>query len=115
MFAAMKPFAPAPPPGAEPPPRWGDEAHVRALLGDGVTDVRAEVRSLPVSRFASGVEFRKFFKAVYGPTIAVYRNVADDAERTAALDQALLDLADRFQDADGAMGWDYLLLTATRT
>lgn len=114
MFAAMKPYAPAPPPGAEPPPLWGDEAHVRALLGDGVTDVHAEVRTLPVARFSSGTEFRDFFKAVYGPTIAVYRNVADDAERTAALDQALLDLAARFQDADGAMRWDYLLLTATR-
>lgn len=115
MFATMKPYAPAPPPGAEPPPLWGDEAHVRALLGDGVTDVRAEVRSLPVARFASGAEFRDFFKAVYGPTIAVYRNVADDAGRTAALDQALLDLAARFQDADGAMAWDYLLLTAIRS
>ncbi|MFD2796249.1 class I SAM-dependent methyltransferase [Promicromonospora vindobonensis] len=114
MFAAMKPFAPAPPPGAEPPPLWGDDAHVRALLGDGVTAVHTEVRSLPVSRFASGAEFRDFFKAAYGPTIAVYRNVADDAARTAALDGALLDLAARFQDADGAMGWDYLLLTATR-
>ncbi|MFD6142237.1 class I SAM-dependent methyltransferase [Promicromonospora sp. NPDC060271] len=114
MFATMKPYAPAPPPGAEPPPLWGDEAHVRDLLGDGVTDVHAEVRTLPVERFSSGTEFREFFKAVYGPTIAVYRNVADDAERTAALDQALLDLAARFQDADGAMGWDYLLLTATR-
>lgn len=114
MFATMKPYAPAPPPGAEPPPLWGDEAHVRALLGDGVTDVHAEVRTLPVARFSSGTEFREFFKAVYGPTIAVYRNVADDPERTAALDQALLDLAARFQDADGAMGWDYLLLTATR-
>jgi SAM-dependent methyltransferase len=114
MFAAMKPFAPAPPPGAEPPPLWGDEAHVRALLGDGVSTVRTEVRALPVSRFASGAEFRDFFKAVYGPTIAVYRNVADDAERTAALDEVLLDLAARFQDADGAMGWEYLLLTASR-
>lgn len=115
MFAEMKPYAPAPPPGAEPPPLWGDEEHVRALLGDGVTDVRAEVRSLPVARFASGTEFRDFFKSVYGPTIAVYRNVADDAARTAALDQALLDLAARFQAADGAMSWDYLLLTATRS
>jgi SAM-dependent methyltransferase len=114
MFATMKPYAPPPPPGAEPPPLWGDEAHVRALFGDGVTDLHAEVRTLPVARFSSGTEFRDFFKAVYGPTIAVYRNVADDAERTAALDQALLDLAARFQDPDGAMGWDYLLLTATR-
>ncbi len=114
MFAAMKPYAPAPPPGAEPPPRWGDEEHVRDLCGDNVTDGHAEVRTLPVARFSSGTEFRDFFKAVYGPTIAVYRNVADDAVRTAALDQALLDLAAGFQDADGAMRWDYLLLTATR-
>src|ERR687897_307712 len=41
MFATMKPYAPAPPPGAQPPPRWGDEAHVRELLGDRVTDVVA--------------------------------------------------------------------------
>lgn len=114
MFAAMKPYAPAPPPGAEPPPLWGDEEHVRALLGDGVTDVRAEVRSLPVDRFATGVKFRDFFKATYGPTIAVYRNLADDAERTAALDAALLDLAARYQADDGAMSWDYLLFTAVR-
>ena len=40
MFATMKPFAPPPPPGAQPPPLWGDEAHVRELLGDRVTDVR---------------------------------------------------------------------------
>jgi SAM-dependent methyltransferase len=114
MFAAMRPYAPTPPPGAEPPPLWGDEEHVRALLGDGVSDVHAEVRSLPVTRFATGAEFRDFFKASYGPTIAVYRNVADDDARTADLDQALLDLAARFQDADGAMEWEYLLLTATR-
>jgi SAM-dependent methyltransferase len=114
MFATMKPYAPAPPPGAEPPPLWGDEEHVRALLGDDVTEVRAEVRSLPVGRFATGVEFRDFFKATYGPTIAVYRSLADDAERTAALDGALLDLAARYQADDGAMSWDYLLLTATR-
>ncbi len=115
MFAAMKPFAPAPPSGAQPPPLWGDEEHVRALLGDRVINVHAEVRSLPVSRFASGEEFRDFFKAVYGPTIAVYRNVADDADRTAELDDALLELAARFQAADGVMGWEYLLLTATRS
>ncbi|GAB2499352.1 class I SAM-dependent methyltransferase [Promicromonospora xylanilytica] len=115
MFATMKPYAPAPPPGAEPPPLWGDEEHVRALLGSDVTDVRAEVRSLLVDRFATGVEFRDFFKATYGPTIAVYRNLAGDAERTAALDAALLDLAARYQADDGAMSWDYLLFTAVRT
>ena len=39
MFATMKPFVPAPPPGVSPPPLWGSENHVTALLGDRVTDV----------------------------------------------------------------------------
>ena len=39
MFATMKPFVPAPPPGVSPPPLWGNADHVTALLGDRVTDV----------------------------------------------------------------------------
>ena len=31
MFAAMKPYAAAPPPGAQPPPLWGREDHVPGL------------------------------------------------------------------------------------
>ena len=37
MFATMKPFAPAPPPGAQPAPLWGSEAHQDELFGDRVT------------------------------------------------------------------------------
>jgi len=113
MFATMKPYAPAPPPGAQPPPLWGDEAHVRGLLGDRVSDVAAQVRALTVSLFADGAAFRDFFKRTYGPTIAVYRSLADDPERTAELDAALAQLGD---DAlrDGVMEWEYLLLTARR-
>ena len=74
MFATMKPYAPPPPPGAQPPPLWGDEAHVRALLGDRVTDVVAETATAAGARvFADGAPFRDFFKRTYGPTIAVYR------------------------------------------
>jgi len=113
MFATMKPYAPAPPPGAQPPPLWGDEAHVRELLGDRVTDVVAETRSLIVELFRDGAAFRDFFKRTYGPTIAVYRSLADDPVRAAELDAALAALGD---DAlhDGAMEWDYLLLTGRR-
>ena len=113
MFATMKPFAPAPPPGAQPPPLWGDEDHVRALLGDRVTDVRTQVRSLPVTAFPDGEAFRAFFAARYGPTIAVRRNLADDPDRLAALDAALRDLGDAALE-DGAMGWEYLVVVATR-
>ena len=66
MFATMKPYAPAPPPGAQPPPLWGREDHVRALLGDRVTDVSTERRTVTVDQFATGEEFRDYFKAPTG-------------------------------------------------
>ncbi|MDO9495946.1 MAG: class I SAM-dependent methyltransferase [Nocardioides sp.] len=112
MFGAMKPYAPSPPPGAQPPPLWGNEAHVRALLGDGVTDVDVERRTVTVDRFATPEEFRDYFKASYGPTIAVYRGL--DAERAAELDEALAALAARHDDGGGEMRWEYLLVTARR-
>ena len=114
MFSILRPYAPPPPPGAQPAPLWGNEEHVRKLLGDRVVDARSEVREYPVTRFASGAEFRDFFKETYGPTIAVYRNLGDDAARAAELDHALAELGDRHLRPDGAMGWEYLLLTATR-
>lgn len=115
MFATMKPYAPPPPPGAQPPPLWGDEAHVRELLGDRVTDVVARKEVLTVDRFASPTEMRDFFKRTYGPTIAAYRTIADDPARTESLDRELVDLAERHFAADQAtMGWEYLLLTAVR-
>jgi SAM-dependent methyltransferase len=116
LFATMKPYAPPPPPGAQPPPLWGREDHVRALLGDQVTDVRARRQSVRVDRFGRPEDFRDYFKANYGPTIAVYRALADDPQRTAALDGDLADLARRFDRGSGStmMEWEYLLLTARK-
>jgi ubiquinone/menaquinone biosynthesis C-methylase UbiE len=116
MFATMKPYAPPPPAGAQPPPLWGSEAHVADLLGARVTDLRAERRMLPVTAFPSPQAFRDFFKRTYGPTIAVYRSIADDAAKVEALDRELVDLAVRFglTDRTGATAWEYLLVTATR-
>ena len=108
----MKPFVPAPPPGATPGPLWGDERHVRSLFGNSVTDMHAQRRMLQVNRFASGEEFREFFATFYGPTIAAYRNIADEPDRIATLDRALIDLADEHGVADAVMEWEYLLVVA---
>ncbi|MFG2230665.1 class I SAM-dependent methyltransferase [Streptomyces sp. NPDC048723] len=113
MFATMKPYAPPPPPGAQPPPLWGDEEHVHELLGDAVTDVDSRRRTVRVDRFTGPTDFREFFKACYGPTVAVYRAVAGDPDRVAELDAALDALAAE-QTVDGVMEWEYLLLTAHR-
>jgi SAM-dependent methyltransferase len=116
LFAAMKPYAPPPPPGAQPPPLWGNEAHVRELFGDRVTDVEVRRQTLEVTRFDVPEDFGKSFKTHYGPTIATYRNIADDPERVAALDRALTDIARRYdRGVDKAvLDWEYLLVTARK-
>lgn len=111
MFATMRPYAPAPPPGAQPPPLWGRSDHVAALLGDRVSGIDARRAQLLVDHFTRPEEVRDYFKARYGPTIVTYRAIADDATRVHDLDSELADLARRFLD-DGAMEWEYLLLTA---
>ncbi|HEX7827268.1 MAG TPA: methyltransferase domain-containing protein [Mycobacterium sp.] len=114
LWAAMKPCAPSPPPGAQPPPLWGQEDHVRALLGDGVTDVVTERRTVTIDHFADGAGFRDYFKEMYGPTIAVYRNIEGDPERVAALDAEIAGLGDGLLGASSTMEWEYLLLTARK-
>ena len=114
LFATMKPFAPAPPPGAQPPPLWGDEDHLRELLGDRVTDLDLRRQELVVDQFGDPDAFRTFFTTNYGPTIATYRSIADNPDRTAALDTALDDLAARFRTDGSTMRWEYLLATAVK-
>jgi hypothetical protein len=116
MFATMKPFAPAPPPGAQPPPLWGDEQHVRGLLGDEVVEVKAQKRRLDVSLFDTPEALRDYFKAYYGPTISTYKSIAADPARVDELDAALVDLVRRFARPGPGLRleWEYLLLTARK-
>jgi SAM-dependent methyltransferase len=116
LFGLMKPYAAAPPPGAQPPPLWGRADHVRSLLGDRVTDVRATRQTLRVSLFGRPEDFRDYFKARYGPVIAAYRNLAADPQRATALDSELAELARRHDQGTSrtVMDWEYLLFTARK-
>jgi SAM-dependent methyltransferase len=117
MLGAMRPYAAAPPPGAQPPPLWGDEQHVRELFGDRVRDVSVSLGTVRIERFARPEEFRDYFASHYGPTIAAYRNVGDDRERVAALDHDLVELAKKHDQGSGErllLGWEYLIVTAVR-
>lgn len=116
MFKVMKPYAAPPPPGVQPPPLWGSEEHVRELLGERVTAVEVRRQTVRVDRFATPEDFRDYFKANYGPTVAAYRYIADDPEKVAGLDRDLADLARRHDVGTGTtvMDWEYLLLTARK-
>ncbi|GGM43760.1 hypothetical protein GCM10011608_30660 [Micromonospora sonchi] len=118
MFAAMKPYLPPSPPGAQPAPLWGSEEHVRGLLGEQVIDVVARRQTVTVDTFANPDAFRDFFKANYGPTVAAYRGLAGDLDRVAALDRDLAQLAARHDQGGDAnrivMQWEYLLCTARK-
>ncbi len=114
MFAVMKPYAPPPPAGAQPPPLWGSEEHLAGLFGDRLTEVTTRRETLTVDTFATPEEFRDFFKECYGPTISVYSFLGDDTERAAALDRALVDLAARHDIGGGTMEWEYLVYTARK-
>jgi len=80
---------------------------------DRVTGLVARQQNLRVDRFATGAEFRDFFKINYGTDdrgLPVHRRHTDKVE---ALDAELAALGDRHL-AGGAMAWEYLLVTATR-
>ncbi|WKG05481.1 class I SAM-dependent methyltransferase [Mycolicibacterium sp. HK-90] len=111
LFATMKPYVPAPPPGVSPPPLWGGEDYLRTLLGDRVGELSCERRELDVRAYPDGAAFRDHFKASYGPTISAYRAIAADPDKVAALDAEIAALGDRFHTGT-SMPWEYLLTVA---
>jgi SAM-dependent methyltransferase len=117
LFRTMAPYAPPAPPGASPPPLWGDEQHVRELFGDRVTGLDLRRRSIEMTVAGDPAVFREYWKRHYGPTIAVYRFNADDPDRVAALDRDFLRfLTDWNHGADGQSAYEaeYLLVTARK-
>jgi SAM-dependent methyltransferase len=57
LFRTMGPFAPPPPPGAQPPQLWGGEDHLRELLDDRVDLVTVERDVLDVTAVRRARDF----------------------------------------------------------
>ena len=116
LFRTMAVFAPPPPPGAQAPPLWGSEEHVRELLGDRVELRRAERRTLEITAFEKPRDYAEHFKARYGPTIAVQANARKNG-REAEFVEALNRFCDDWNlgTADRArFDMEYLLTVGTR-
>ena len=116
LFRLMGPFAPAPPPGAQPPPLWGSEDHVRELFGDRVEFGSFERDDLEITAFERAHDYGEHFKSYYGPTIAARAN-AEKEGRGEELDRALDEFCDEWNrgDGDGArFEKEYLIAVGTR-
>jgi len=116
LLRTIGPFAPPPPPGAQPPPLWGDEAHLADLLGADVDFVTQSRDVLEVTAFERPRDFGEHFKARYGPTIVAQANAGRtgrDEEFEAALDR-LCDEWDRGTPDRARFELQYLLAVGTR-
>ena len=85
-----------PPPGLKPVFRWGTEAGLRELFGDGVRDLTLMPRQ-HIFRFRSPEHFVDHFRTYYGPTQKAFD--ALDAAGQEQLTNDLLDLVRRWNRA----------------
>jgi SAM-dependent methyltransferase len=116
LFRMMGPFAPPPPIGAQSPPLWGSEQHLDGLIGDRVRVTTQRRGVLEVTAFAEPRDYGEFFKARYGPTIAIRANAAKNG-RADEFDAALDAFCEEWNrgNGDGAyFEMEYLLTVATR-
>jgi SAM-dependent methyltransferase len=103
------------PPGLQPPGLWGKEDHVRSLLGDGVSDLRAARRTYNF-RYRSADDFVDTFRTYYGPTHKAFAALDEAGQQALSADlAALVARADRLDGDDAvAIPADYLEVIATR-
>jgi putative membrane protein len=116
LFRTIGPFAPAPPPGASPPPLWGGEDHLRELLGDRAELSRVTREKLEATAFERPHDFATHFKDRYGPTIVAQNNARANGredEFVAALD-AFTDEWNLGTADEARFELEYLLTVATR-
>ncbi len=100
LFRTMGPFMPAPPPGAQPPPLWGSEEHLRELFGERVEFERLRREMLEIDAFERPTDYGEHFKQRYGPTIAARAN-AEKEGRAEEFDRVLDEFCEEWNRGDG--------------
>ncbi|MFI5121434.1 MAG: class I SAM-dependent methyltransferase [Vicinamibacteria bacterium] len=116
LFRTMGPFAPPPPPGAQPAPLWGSEDHLGELFGARVDFGTLERENLEITAFEHAHDYGEHFKQRYGPTIAARANAVrngQEEEFDRALD-AFCDEWNRGPEDSARFEKEYLLAVGTR-
>jgi 2-polyprenyl-6-hydroxyphenyl methylase/3-demethylubiquinone-9 3-methyltransferase len=74
---------------------WGREEHVRAMFGDRVASLELRRERFLLNHFGDPAEFRDYCKANHPVMVALYRDLAAEPARIAALDRELVEAAAR--------------------
>jgi 2-polyprenyl-3-methyl-5-hydroxy-6-metoxy-1,4-benzoquinol methylase len=93
LFALFNRYARRPLFAGESPLQWGDEEHVRELFGDRVSSLSLRRRAIdprPIADF-------ELLKGHHPVFVGLYRDLADQPDRAAALDRELADLVRRWE------------------
>jgi SAM-dependent methyltransferase len=97
--------------GVSTAPLWGDEAHVRELFGEEVTDLTIVKGVLQVAPFEAPDVFRRNVP-IRRSLIPAPLRYADTCGRRPRLREALDDIAIGLA-GNGPMEWEYVVVTAT--
>jgi len=103
-----------PPPGVQPPTRWGTEEGMRELLGASAAELAFATATVR-QRFPSPEFFADFFLNYYGPTFKASEALTPEGRR--AFRDDLITLATISNDAtDGTLvnDWEFLVTVATK-
>ena len=102
-----------PPAGAQPPPLWGSEAHLRSLFGAKAAKIEAAPRIFNF-RYRSAAHFIDVFRTWYGPVHKAF--AALGAEKGEALERDLTELLNahnRAGEASLVVPSEYLEIVVT--
>jgi 2-polyprenyl-6-hydroxyphenyl methylase/3-demethylubiquinone-9 3-methyltransferase len=96
---------------------WGDEEYVRKLFGSRVASLEMR-RGEYFERAASPAAYLDLFKRTFGPMVATYASLANQPERTAALDRDFLEFVrganQSTREGSVQIPYEYLLVLARK-
>jgi SAM-dependent methyltransferase len=102
LFKVLAGYLPPLPDYASPPPRWGDEEHVRRLFAD--TRVELEfARGHNPWRFDSPEHYVVFMETHYGPLVKARARLTDEGRWDACRDEILAMVRRRNEVSDGGL------------
>ena len=113
MFRITSTYVP-PPPGLAPPVRWGTEQGMRELLGQGISNLSIEPRTV-VMRYESADHWLTFFRTYFGPVITAFAALDEAGQQAFASEmRALLEQHNHATDGTLKVACAYINAVATR-